>query len=88
MERIAQNKALEVFGDGMQTRDFVAVQDVIYSIHKIESERFIKKFSRDNGFELAELKTLNMRLRKTQDYHKMDFYRVKVGCFLIRKLFK
>ena len=33
MERIAQNKALEIFGDGMQTRDFVAVQDVIYSIH-------------------------------------------------------
>ena len=33
MERITQNKALEVFGDGMQTRDFVAVQDVIYSIH-------------------------------------------------------
>jgi UDP-glucose 4-epimerase len=33
MERITQNKALEVFGDGLQTRDFVAVQDVIYSIH-------------------------------------------------------
>lgn len=33
MERIAQNKSLEVFGDGLQTRDFVAVQDVIYSIH-------------------------------------------------------
>lgn len=33
MERIAQNKSLEMFGDGLQTRDFVAVQDVIYSIH-------------------------------------------------------
>ncbi len=33
MERIIQNKSLEVFGDGLQTRDFVAIQDVIYSIH-------------------------------------------------------
>jgi UDP-glucose 4-epimerase len=33
MERIIQNKSLEVFGDGQQTRDFVAIQDVIYSIH-------------------------------------------------------
>lgn len=32
-ERIIQNKSLEVFGDGLQTRDFVAIQDVIYSIH-------------------------------------------------------
>ncbi len=33
MKRIIQNKSLEVFGDGLQTRDFVAIQDVIYSIH-------------------------------------------------------
>jgi len=33
IERIARNKPLEIFGDGMQTRDFVAVYDVINSIH-------------------------------------------------------
>ena len=38
MERIAQNKSLKVFGDGLQTRDFVAVQDVIYSINNAISK--------------------------------------------------
>lgn len=38
VERIAQNKSLEIFGDGLQTRDFVAVQDVIYSINNAISK--------------------------------------------------
>ena len=38
MERIAQNTSLEIFGDGLQTRDFVAVQDVIYSINNAISK--------------------------------------------------
>jgi len=33
MERITQEKPLEIFGDGLQTRDFVAIDDVINSIH-------------------------------------------------------
>jgi len=33
LKRIRQERPLEIFGDGMQTRDFVAVDDVINSIH-------------------------------------------------------
>ncbi len=33
LERITQEKPLEIFGDGLQTRDFVAINDVISSIH-------------------------------------------------------
>ena len=33
IKKIADNKPLEIFGDGMQTRDFVAVQDVVDSIY-------------------------------------------------------
>ncbi|MEW6044794.1 MAG: NAD-dependent epimerase/dehydratase family protein [Thermoproteota archaeon] len=33
INRIAENKPLQIYGDGMQTRDFVAVQDVVDSVH-------------------------------------------------------
>ena len=33
IKRIAMNKPLEIFGDGMQTRDFVSIKDVIDSIY-------------------------------------------------------
>jgi len=35
IKRIASNKPLEIFGDGMQTRDFIAVQDVVSSIENV-----------------------------------------------------
>ena len=33
IEKITHDKPLEIFGDGMQTRDFVAIEDIISSIH-------------------------------------------------------
>jgi UDP-glucose 4-epimerase len=33
IERIKERKSLKIFGDGLQTRDFVAIEDVIQSIH-------------------------------------------------------
>ena len=43
LERISKNKELEIFGDGLQTRDFVSIHDVVSSINnsmsKIEGKR-------------------------------------------------
>ena len=33
VEKISQEKPLEIFGNGMQTRDFVSIEDVVKSIH-------------------------------------------------------
>ena len=32
IEKITQNKSLEIFGDGLQTRDFVSIDDIVNSI--------------------------------------------------------
>jgi UDP-glucose 4-epimerase len=33
LEKIKKNESLEIFGNGFQTRDFVAIEDIINSIH-------------------------------------------------------
>ena len=37
LEKISKNESLEIFGDGLQTRDFVSVKDIVYSIHLVIS---------------------------------------------------
>src|SRR3989344_2651043 len=66
----------------------MVLSNVIYSIHKIESEKFIKKLSRDRGFVLEGVKSFRMKLKKTQKFHTSDSYSVKVGCFRIIKNLK
>jgi len=34
LEKISKNEPLEIFGDGLQTRDFVAIEDVVDAIQK------------------------------------------------------
>jgi putative methylase len=64
----------------------MVLSNVIYSIHKIESEKFIKKLARDKGFSLVGVKAFRMKLKKTQKFHTSDSYSVKVGCFRIIKI--
>lgn len=47
IERTRQDKPLEIFGDGLQTRDFVSIKDVISSIHKAIS------FDKNGTFNIA-----------------------------------
>jgi len=43
LKKIKENKSLEIYGDGLQTRDFVSIHDVVDSIHcaisKMEGKR-------------------------------------------------
>ncbi len=60
MERITQEKPLEIFGDGLQTRDFVAIDDVISSIQNAISHGKSGTYNISSGRvvtikELAEL---------------------------------
>ncbi len=55
MERITQERPLEIFGDGLQTRDFVKVDDVINSIHNAIS------YGKSGTYNIASGKTVTIK---------------------------
>jgi UDP-glucose 4-epimerase len=55
IKRITQNKPLEIFGDGLQTRDFVSIYDVIYSIYNSISN------DKNGTYNIASGKTVTIK---------------------------
>jgi UDP-glucose 4-epimerase len=55
IKRITQNKPLEIFGDGLQTRDFVSVYDVINSIYNAISN------DKNGTYNIASGKAITIR---------------------------
>lgn len=55
MGRIAQEKPLEIFGNGMQTRDFVAIDDVVNSIYNVIS------YGKSGTYNIASGKTVTIK---------------------------
>ena len=62
-----------------------ASANVVYSIHKIESQGFIEQFSKDNGFRVEEVIPFDFILRRTLKHHRKEKYTVKCGCWILRK---
>lgn len=58
---------------------------VIYSLHKIESANFIKKFTAENNFKIEALLKFNLPLKRTLKFHRKKIYFVKVGCWKLVK---
>lgn len=61
------------------------VSNKIYSLHKIESKQFIKKYAEVNDFSILYLKEYNFLLKRTMHFHKKERYSVKVGCWVLQK---
>jgi len=57
----------------------------IYSFHKIESENFIQKFTKENGFNARLIKTYNLPIKRMYFFHTKRIYKVKVGLWQIWK---
>lgn len=55
LEKIRNNEDLKIFGDGMQTRDFVSIQDVINSIHNSMS------YNKNGIFNIASGKIITVK---------------------------
>ncbi len=58
----------------------------VYSIHKVESSRFIELVAEENGFNVIEIVKKEFLLKKTYKFHTKDKYRFDVGIWILKKL--
>ncbi len=58
----------------------------IYSIHKIESESFLKKITQENGFSIQELLKRTFVLKASYSFHTKKQHPVSVGIWILRKI--
>lgn len=63
----------------------VKISDKIYSFHKIESEKFIKKFSRDNNFDSKIIFIFNFPLKLSMKHHTKEVKKIEVGVWKLER---
>ena len=63
----------------------IKITDNIYSFHKIESWEFIKKFSKDNGFDSKIIFIFNFPLKLSMKYHTKEVKKIKVGVWKLER---
>lgn len=61
------------------------ISNKIYSLHKIESESFIRALASDNNFKLNQVLRFKFKLKKTQEFHTKKIHKVNVGCFILNR---
>jgi len=57
------------------------VADVVYSLHKSESHRFISLFARDNKFKITNVQEFSFPLKASLRSHRKRIHRFGVSCF-------
>jgi len=57
----------------------------IYSFHKIESQNFIKRFTKEHGFDSELIKEYSLPIKRVYFFHAKRIYRVKVGLWKVWK---
>ncbi|MBI2148697.1 methyltransferase [Candidatus Woesearchaeota archaeon] len=58
-----------------------------YSIHKIESKKFIQSLCNDHGFSVDNIMERKFILRKTYGFHKKNKYNFDIGIWILNKNF-
>ena len=57
----------------------------IYSLHKVESKKFIDILAKDHMFNVENIIELDFLLKKTMKFHEKNKYLVKVGCWVLKR---
>lgn len=60
--------------------------NVVYSIHKAESNEFISKLAARNAFSITHHLEFDFPIKKTMSYHNKRIYRFKAGMWRLEKL--
>ncbi len=59
--------------------------DVVYSMHKKETKKFVERISEDHGFEITHYREYDFALKNTMKFHKKKVVHVMVGCWRFEK---
>ncbi len=62
------------------------ISNIIYSFHKLTSEKFIESISKDFGFKITHFFKFDFPLKKTMDFHKKRIQNIEVGCWRLEKI--
>jgi putative methylase len=58
---------------------------VIYSFHKLSTEKFVQSIAADNGFMITHLYKYDFPLKATQSFHEKPVRNIEVGCWRLAK---
>lgn len=61
------------------------ISDVIYSFHKLTSEKFINAISKDNNFKITHFFKFEFPLKQTMSFHTSKIKKIEVGCWRLEK---
>ncbi len=77
----------KVHADKIFLEKALEISEVVYSFHKIESNKFINAFCKDNNSKAEKIFVFDFPLKATQKFHKKRVYKVKVGVWRINRKF-
>ncbi|MBU0628418.1 MAG: METTL5 family protein [Nanoarchaeota archaeon] len=57
------------------------IGNVVYSLHKTETKKFIEAFAKDNKFKITQVMDFSYPLKATMDFHSKGVEKINVSCF-------
>ncbi len=63
-----------------------SVADIVYSLHKTATAKFVNSFASDNGFEITHRFDFDFPMKQTLSHHKKKVHRIKVACFRLGRV--
>ena len=61
------------------------ISNVVYSMHKADTDKFIRRFAEDHGFLAQNLGERELPLKATMEFHKKAKYPVKIAFWKFTK---